>query len=138
MYMRLGFEVAIHLDRDVLLVDEVLAVGDEYFQHKCFAKIAEFRAKKKTIVLVSHDLGAVGRLCERAIWLDKGRIGAAGSVRDVVTKYHLRVGEREQRERAAPGEIAARYGSQQVESVRACVVGADGREKPVLQSGTAA
>jgi len=135
MYMRLGFAVAVHVDPDVLLVDEVLAVGDEYFQHKCFAKIAEFRAKKKTIVLVSHDLGAVGRLCERAIWLDKGRVGAAGPVRDVVTKYHLEVGEREQRERAARGEIGARYGSKEVEIVRACVVGADGREKPVLESG---
>src|SRR5437899_3584419 len=134
-YMRLGFAVAVHVDPDVLLVDEVLAVGDEYFQHKCFAKIAEFRAKKKTIVLVSHDLGAVGRLCERAIWLDKGRVGAAGAVRDVVTKYHLEVGEREQRERAARGEIGARYGSKEVEIVRACVVGADGREKPVLESG---
>src|SRR5256884_7802167 len=135
MYMRLGFAVAVHVDPDVLLVDEVLAVGDEYFQHKCFAKIAEFRAKKKTIVLVSHDLGAVGRLCERAIGLDKGHVGAAGPVRDVVTKYHLEVGEREQRERAARGEIGARYGSKEVEIVRACVVGADGREKPVLESG---
>src|SRR5256712_6216626 len=135
MVMRLGFAVAVHVDPDVRLVDEVLAVGDEYFQHKCFAKIAEFRAKKKTIVLVSHDLGAVGRLCERAIWLDKGRVGAAGAVREVVTKYHLEVGEREQRERAARGEIGARYGSKEVEIVRACVVGAEGREKPVLESG---
>src|SRR5256712_2241133 len=135
MYMRLGFAVAVLVDPDVLLVDEVLAVGDEYFQHKCFAKIAEFRAKKNTIVLVSHDLGAVGRLCERAIWLDRGRVGAAGRVGDVVTKYRLEVGEGEQRERAARGEIGARYGSKEVEIVRACVVGADGREKPVLESG---
>src|SRR3989441_1339543 len=135
MYARLGFAVAVHVDPDVLLVDEVLAVGDEYFQHKCFAKIAEFRRGGRTIVLVSHDLGAVSRLCERAIWLDKGRVGAAGAVRDVVTKYHLEVGEREQRERAARGEIGARYGSKEVEIVRACVVGADGREKPVLESG---
>src|SRR5213594_5001929 len=76
MYMRLGFAVAVHLDPDILLVDEVLAVGDEYFQHKCFAKIGEFRANKKTIVLVSHDLSAVARLCERAIWLDDGVLAA--------------------------------------------------------------
>src|SRR5258705_7260328 len=79
MYARLGFAVAVHLDPQVLLVDEVLAVGDEYFQHKCFAKIAEFRKEGRTIVLVSHDLGAVTRLCERAIWLDGGRVAASGA-----------------------------------------------------------
>jgi len=135
MYMRLGFAVAVHLDPDVLLVDEVLAVGDEYFQHKCFAKIAEFRARKKTLVLVSHDLGAVGRLCERAIWLDRGRVAASGPVRDVITKYHFEVGAREQRERAARGEIGARYGSKEVEIVRARVVARDGEERTVLESG---
>ena len=135
MYMRLGFAVAVHLDPEIFLVDEVLAVGDEYFQHKCYAKINEFRARKKTIVLVSHDLGAVGRLCERAIWLDRGRVAARGSVRDVITKYHFEVGAREQRERAARGEIGARYGSKEVEITRACVTGADGREQTVLESG---
>ncbi|HLZ48721.1 MAG TPA: ABC transporter ATP-binding protein, partial [Candidatus Limnocylindria bacterium] len=110
MYMRLGFAVAIHLDPDVLLVDEVLAVGDEYFQHKCFARIAELRKAKKTIVLVTHDLGAVARLCDRAIWLDQGVVSAAGAVRDVVNAYHLKVGEKEQRERAARGEIGGRKG----------------------------
>src|SRR5207248_10444381 len=65
MYMRLGFAVAIHLDPDVLLVDEVLAVGDEYFQHKCFAKLEEFRKSERTIVLGSHDLNAVARVCQR-------------------------------------------------------------------------
>ncbi len=135
MYMRLGFAVAVHLDPDIFLVDEVLAVGDEYFQHKCFAKIAEFRARQKTIVLVSHDLGAVGRLCERAIWLDHGRVAARGSVRDVITKYHYEVGAREQRERAARGEIGARYGSKEVEILRAGVVARDGKEQTVLESG---
>src|SRR5437763_10623864 len=98
MYMRLGFAVAVHLEPDILLVDEVLAVGDEYFQHKCFAKISEFRKAKKTIVLVTHDLGAVARLCDRAIWLDQGAVSASGAVRDVVNAYHLKVGEKEQRE----------------------------------------
>src|SRR5438874_2438259 len=76
MYMRLGFSVAVHLDPDVLLVDEVLAVGDEYFQHKCFAKIEEFRKSERTIVLVSHDLNAVARLCERTLWLNDGTVAA--------------------------------------------------------------
>jgi ABC-type polysaccharide/polyol phosphate transport system ATPase subunit len=138
MYMRLGFSVAVHLDPDVLLVDEVLAVGDEYFQHKCFAKIAEFKRAGKTIVLVSHDLGSVGRLCERALWLERGVAKAEGATRDVITAYHREVGEREQRERAARGEIGARWGSKEVEIVFARVVGASGEEETVLDSGTRA
>jgi len=135
MYMRLGFAVAVHLDPDVLLVDEVLAVGDEYFQHKCFAKIAEFRKARKTIVLVSHDLGAVARLCERAIWLDAGAVAASGTVRDVVNAYHLKVSEREQRERAARGEIGKRWGSKEIEITSARVLGPGGVERAVLSSG---
>jgi ABC-type polysaccharide/polyol phosphate transport system ATPase subunit len=135
MYMRLGFAVAVHLEPDVLLVDEVLAVGDEYFQHKCFAKIGEFRAAKKTIVLVSHDLGAVARLCERAIWLDEGGVGAAGSPHDVIDSYHQKVGEKEQRERAARGEIGARWGTKEIEITSARVVGPDGEDRVVLESG---
>jgi len=138
MYTRLGFSVAVHLEPDVLLVDEVLAVGDEYFQHKCFAKIAEFREARKTILLVSHDLGAVSRLCERALWLRDGRIAAAGTVPDVINAYHLEVGEREQLERAARGEIGARWGSKEVEITRVTALGADGIERAVLESGKAA
>ncbi len=133
MYMRLGFAVAVHLDPDVLLVDEVLAVGDEYFQHKCFAKIEEFRKAKRTIVLVTHDLGAVSRLCDRALWLDRGVVGKLGPTREVINAYHLQVGEREQRERAARGEIGARWGSKEIAIASARVVG--GRDGGVLESG---
>ena len=135
MYMRLGFSVAVHLDPDVLLVDEVLAVGDEYFQHKCFAKIGEFRAAKKTIVLVSHDLGAVARLCHRAIWLDEGVLAAEGTPHDVINAYHLKVGEKEQRERAKRGEIGARWGTKEIEITSARVLGPDGVDRVVLESG---
>ncbi len=135
MYMRLGFAVAVHLDPDVLLVDEVLAVGDEYFQHRCFAKIEEFRRAKKTIVLVTHDLGAVARLCDRALWLDDGEVRSIGATRDVVNAYHLQVGEREQRERAARGEIGARWGSKEVEITSARVLGPDGQPRGVLETG---
>jgi ABC-type multidrug transport system ATPase subunit len=133
MYARLGFAVAIHLDPDVLLVDEVLAVGDEYFQHKCFAKIAEFRRQGRTIVLVTHDLSAVARLCERALWLDGGRVAAIGTVRDVVNAYQRTVGEREQRERAARGH-GERWGSKEIEITAVRVLGADGGERAVLDS----
>jgi ABC-type polysaccharide/polyol phosphate transport system ATPase subunit len=138
MYMRLGFAVAVHLDPDVLLVDEVLAVGDEYFQHKCFAKINEFRVAKKTIVLVSHDLGAVARLCHRAIWLDEGVLAAEGTPHDVINAYHVKVGEKEQRERTKRGEIGQRWGSKEIEITHARVLGPDGSERVVLESGAAA
>ncbi len=135
MYMRLGFSVAVHVEPDLLVIDEVLAVGDEYFQHKCFAKIAEFRKAGRTILLVSHDLGAVAKLCERAIWLDHGTVAASGTVRDVVNAYHVQVSETEQRERAARGEIGRRWGSKEVEITLARVSGDDGAERAVLESG---
>ena len=81
MYMRLGFAVAIHVDPDVLLVDEVLAVGDEGFTHKCLDKFAEFRRRGKTILLVTHSLGLVERFCDEALWLDDGRLKGAGDPR---------------------------------------------------------
>src|SRR5579863_10153925 len=74
MYMRLGFAVAIHVAPDVLLVDEVLAVGDEGFTHKCLDKFAEFRRRGKTILLVTHSLQLVETLCDDALWLDGGRV----------------------------------------------------------------
>src|SRR5262245_29029327 len=87
MYMRLGFAVAIHVNPDVLLVDEVLAVGDEGFTHKCLDKFAEFRRLGKTILLVTHSLGLVDRFCDRAVWLDEGRVQAQGDPRRVVDAY---------------------------------------------------
>ena len=76
--MRLGFAVAIHVDPDVLLVDEVLAVGDEGFTHKCLDKFAEFRRRGKTILLVTHSLDLVERFCDEALWLDEGQMRVAG------------------------------------------------------------
>jgi ABC-type polysaccharide/polyol phosphate transport system ATPase subunit len=87
MYMRLGFAVAIHVDPDVLLVDEVLAVGDEGFTHKCLDKFAEFRRRGRTILLVTHSLGLVERFCDDALWLDKGQVKGTGDPRRVVGAY---------------------------------------------------
>jgi ABC-type polysaccharide/polyol phosphate transport system ATPase subunit len=87
MYMRLGFAVAIHVDPDVLLIDEVLAVGDEGFTHKCLDKFAEFRRRGKTILLVTHALNLVERFCDEALWLDGGRVRAAGDPKRVVGAY---------------------------------------------------
>jgi ABC-type polysaccharide/polyol phosphate transport system ATPase subunit len=87
MYMRLGFAVAIHVDPDVLLVDEVLAVGDEGFTHKCLDKFSEFRRRGKTILLVTHSLNLVERFCDEALWLDGGRAMTHGDPKRVVGAY---------------------------------------------------
>ena len=87
MCMRLGFAVAIHVDPDVLLVDEVLAVGDEGFTHKCLDKFAEFKRRGKTILLVTHSLGLVERFCDEALWLDGGTMKGLGDPKRVVGAY---------------------------------------------------
>ena len=87
MYMRLGFSVAIHVDPDVLLIDEVLAVGDEAFTRKCLDKIGEFRRRGKTILLVTHSLGLVEKMCDEAMWLRHGRKAGIGDPKRVVDAY---------------------------------------------------
>jgi lipopolysaccharide transport system ATP-binding protein len=101
MYMRLGFAVAINVDPDVLLVDEVLAVGDEGFTHKCLDKFAEFKRRGKTILLVTHSLGLVERFCDEALWLDGGRISGMGDPKRVVGAYITDVEATEEQQLAA-------------------------------------
>jgi ABC-type polysaccharide/polyol phosphate transport system ATPase subunit len=102
MYMRLGFAIAAHIDADVLLLDEVFAVGDEQFQRKCFGKIFEFKQRGGTIVFVSHDASAVERLCDRAILLQGGRVEFDGPTHDAVVRYRqLLAGDRDPAERGA-------------------------------------
>jgi len=91
MYMRLGFAVAIHVDPDVLLVDEVLAVGDEAFTHKCLDKFAEFKRRGRTVLLVTHSLDMVTRFCDQALWLDGGLVKMLGDPRRVIDAYLLDV-----------------------------------------------
>ncbi len=98
MYMRLGFAVAIHVDPDVLLVDEVLAVGDAGFTHKCLDKFGDFKRRGKTILLVTHSLDLVERFCDEALWLDNGRVRGSGDPRRVVGAYLTDVGKSEERE----------------------------------------
>lgn len=90
MYVRLGFAVAAHLEPDVLLIDEVLAVGDLGFQEQCLARIAELRAGGTTILFISHDLTAVERLCDRALLIDQGRIALEGAPLAVIEDYRRR------------------------------------------------
>src|SRR3954463_8624683 len=101
MYMRLGFAVAIHVDPDVLLVDEVLAVGDEGFTHKCLDKFGEFKRRNKTILLVTHSLGLVERFCDEALWLDGGKVRGSGDPKRVIDAYLTDVERGEERELAA-------------------------------------
>ena len=87
MYMRLAFAVAINVDADILLIDEILAVGDQHFQEKCFAKLEELKKSDKTIVIVSHSLGSVKKLCDRAVWLYNGEVKMDGKTDEVIDEY---------------------------------------------------
>jgi lipopolysaccharide transport system ATP-binding protein len=127
MYVRLGFAVAIYTEPDVLLVDEVLAVGDEAFAHRCLRRIEEFLASGKTLLLVSHSLDLVEGVCDRVLWLDNGRQRLVGEPRRVIDAYRQEVAAREgeehredkqRRERA--GEAVSeelRWGSREAEIV---------------------
>jgi ABC-type polysaccharide/polyol phosphate transport system ATPase subunit len=133
MYMRLGFAIASHIEADVLLLDEVFAVGDEAFQRKCFGKIFEFKQRGGTIVFVSHDAGAVERLCDRAVLLSGGLVAFDGPTHEAVVAYRrLLAGERNPDERAAGlkewgGEVA------RVERVR--LLGPEGDVRSQLLGG---
>jgi ABC-type polysaccharide/polyol phosphate transport system ATPase subunit len=128
MAVRLGFAIAAHSDPEVLLVDEVLAVGDEAFAHRCLEKFAEFERAGKTIVVVSHDLALVAERCRRAIWLDGGRLAADGPARETVALYRERVAQQEggrrlgaARESPGPSALAPQRigsGEASVEEVR--------------------
>lgn len=96
MYMRLAFSVAINVDADILLIDEILAVGDANFQAKCFNKLREIKANGTTIVIVSHSLGQIEQICERSIWIHNGQIRAEGAPRDVHPEYMDFMGQKRQ------------------------------------------
>ncbi len=87
MYMRLAFSVAINVDADILLVDEILSVGDQHFQEKCLNKMKELKNEGKTMVFVTHGLGSAKELCDRAIWLNNGKIEMDGNTSDVIDAY---------------------------------------------------
>lgn len=95
MYVRLGFAVAVHTDPDVLMVDEVLSVGDEAFGHRCLRRIEEMLAEGKTLLLVSHSLGLIEEVCDRAIWLEKGELRVDGHPRRVIDAYRESVAKAE-------------------------------------------
>ena len=87
MYMRLAFSIAINVDAEILLIDEILAVGDQHFQRKCFNKLEELKNSDKTIVIVSHNLDQIEKLCNRAIWIYDGQIEMDATPKEVIPKY---------------------------------------------------
>jgi ABC-type polysaccharide/polyol phosphate transport system ATPase subunit len=87
MYVRLGFSIAINVDPDILVVDEVLAVGDAEFQQKCYQKFRDFKEVGKTVILVSHDMGTVEAMCDQAAWLDHGDMMAVGKAKPTIKAY---------------------------------------------------
>lgn len=152
MYVRLGFAVAIHVDPDVLLVDEVLAVGDEAFTHKCLDKFAEFRRRGRTVLLVTHSLDIVSRFCDEALWLDGGVAREQGDPRRVIDAYLLDVAGTEGRALAEAAEdtaarvvndapedmsraIEGRWGSKEVEIVGTEFLDRDRQPAHVFRSG---
>ncbi len=158
MYVRLGFAVAVHTDPEVLLVDEVLSVGDEAFAHRCLRRIEEMLAEGRTLLFVSHDLDLVDGLCDRALWLDGGRPREIGEPRRVIDAYRQAVaeaeGEEHRREKdaraeeaaavtggAAAGEAGApgtrRWGSREAEITALRLRGAGGEERYHFASGEA-
>jgi ABC-type polysaccharide/polyol phosphate transport system ATPase subunit len=87
MYVRLGFAIAINVDPDILVVDEVLAVGDADFQAKCFAKFSDFKKAGKTVILVTHDMGTVSSMCDNAAWLSHGKLVQVGPAEPTIKAY---------------------------------------------------
>jgi ABC-type polysaccharide/polyol phosphate transport system ATPase subunit len=133
MYMRLGFAIAAHIDADVLLLDEVFAVGDEQFQRKCFGKIFEFKQRGGTIVFVSHDAAAVERLCDRAILLRNGLVEFDGPTHDAIVHYRrLLAGERDPDERGAG---LKEWGSGEARIEEVALLGPDGDDRTQLLGG---
>jgi ABC-2 type transport system ATP-binding protein/lipopolysaccharide transport system ATP-binding protein len=144
MYMRLGFSIAINVNPDVLLVDEVLAVGDASFVPKCLDKIDDFRRRKKTILFVSHDLGTIKKICDKVIWLKEGVIQTIGEPKRVVDAYLQDVAEKQEdnferrrqkvdREKIDEEERREnRWGKREIEIKKVSVRSLDGREKHVF------
>jgi ABC-2 type transport system ATP-binding protein/lipopolysaccharide transport system ATP-binding protein len=142
MYVRLGFSIAVTVDPEILIVDEIIAVGDEEFQRKCFDHLYELRRKGTTIVLVSHSLGVVADLCDDAAWLDHGRLKAVGPAREVIDAYLGDVNQREARAHAstaAEGEAdqgrTARLGTGEVRITKIEFLDADGAGTGFLSTG---
>jgi ABC-type glutathione transport system ATPase component len=140
MYMRLAFSVAVSVEPDILIIDEVLAVGDESFQKKCLKRINEFKEQGKTLIFVSHSLAAVRSLCDEAIWIDRGNLKAKGKVDDVLDEYLVAVYERDAKRRSGESKTAGskdknRWGTRRAEITDVKLLDESGNESYLFKSG---
>ena len=132
MYVRLGFAIAINVDPEILIVDEVLAVGDAVFQQRCYEKFAEIRDAGKTLVVVTHDLGSVRSMADRAVWLSYGELKTEGKAGDVIGSYSDEtLGHREEE----LGEHESRFGSGEVQITKVTLHGPDGKATQTVRTG---
>jgi ABC-2 type transport system ATP-binding protein/lipopolysaccharide transport system ATP-binding protein len=146
MYMRLGFSIAINVDPDILLIDEVLAVGDASFVPKCLDKINEFKRQGKTIIFVSHDLSTVDRISDEVIWLKEGKIEMRGYPKRVIDAYLEYIGKKDvkkaeikHQEEEEEGEknIEKRWGSREIEINNVKMIDQQGKEKYIYEADEA-
>jgi lipopolysaccharide transport system ATP-binding protein len=148
MYMRLGFAIAVHIEPDILLVDEVLAVGDQSFQLRCLDRIQEMKRQGVSIILVTHNLDAVRTMCTRSVWLDEGRVQAEGSVDRVLEQYLAQVYAEDEQSlleadavgshRGSPSrkeEAQWRWGTREAEILDVELLDGQGEERRVFQTG---
>jgi len=136
MRLRLGFAVAAHLDPDVLIIDEVLAVGDAGFQKKCLRVMEDLRSGGRTVLFVSHNMAAVENLCSRGIWIDNGRIREDGRTRDIIQSYMATFAEAQQAG-SDLHRIEVRRGSGEIRYTGIELLSPDGQPQPVTRSGEA-
>jgi hypothetical protein len=136
MQVRLAFSVAIQADAGILLMDEVLAVGDAAFQSRCLDVFARYKQEGRTVILVTHDLQAVSNYCDRAILLDEGRVAADGQPHAIVALYERMIGEaQEQRDRLGEQPSAESWGSGEVQLTDVSIRGPDGHAHSVITPG---
>lgn len=136
MYMRLAFSVAIHVDADILLIDEILAVGDANFQAKCFDKLREIKADGTTVVLVSHDTMAIERFCTKAVWINQGKAAACGTTGEVVDAYLAYMNGKKTGELSNDSSVNADHsGTMDVVIERAEMMNEAGEHATVFQTG---
>lgn len=137
MYMRLAFAVAVNVDPDIVLIDEVFAVGDVSFQRKCLERIDKFKSEGKTILFVSHSTDAVRNLCDEAIWIEKGKLQVHGSTDKVIDHYLWAVNEREEQRLSDDGDEVDmnRWGTRRGEIVQVGIFGPDRQKKYTYKTG---
>lgn len=137
MYMRLGFSVAIHVRPDILIVDEILAVGDETFQAKCMDRILDMKRNGTTILFISHKLDSISSLCNRVIWLDQGKVRLAGPADSVLAQYRAHLFQQVGNQLAVENHLGGfrRWGTRQIEITAVSLRNQAGEETTIFNSG---